>query len=42
MDEYALQLENIITKKLQYYKELKQQLLNYKALSSTNSNKFIP
>ena len=42
MDEYALQLETIITKKLQYYKDLKQQLLNYKALSSTNSNKFMP
>ena len=42
MDEYALQLETIITKKLQCYKELKQQLMSYKALLTTNSNKFVP
>ena len=41
MDEYALQLETIINKKLNYYKELKQQILNYKALTSTSSNKFM-
>ena len=41
MDEYALQLESIINTKLNYYKELKQQILNYKALSSTSSNKFM-
>ena len=41
MDEYALQLETIIHKKLNYYKELKQQILNYKALTSTSSNKFM-
>ena len=41
MDEYALQLETIINKKLNYYKELKQQILNYKALTTTSSNKFM-